>query len=91
MEEKKRRGRPPKSAAPAIVPNRTEQEEKAAKKYPMNPDPDIQRIRKIALFALEEDAKPFVDLEPIGAQYAYRYGTFRHALKTIADELGVLQ
>ena len=86
MEEKKRRGRPPKSAAPAVVPvTKTE----AAKKYPRNPDPDMIRIINLVKDAIKHDQEPIGNGDFLGATYAERYGYYRHAMKLIAEELGV--
>lgn len=57
------------------------------KKYPMNPDPSIQRIRTLVTIALEETAKPFDKSD--GAAWARLEGSCEYALKEIAKELGV--
>ena len=86
MEEAKRRGRPPKSAAKAIVPETTTE---SARKYPRNPDPDMIRIINLVKDAIKHDQEPIGSGDFLGATYAERYGYYRHAMKLIAEELGV--
>ena len=81
MEQKRKPGRPPKNP---VDPNMVK-----SRKYPMNPDPNLNFIRAIVVRTLEEDNKPFVDLGDINTQYAQKYGAVRNALRTIAEELGV--
>ena len=89
MEEKKRRGRPPKSAAPAIVPE-TKITTKAAKKYPLNPDPDLSVIRKLVIDGYVHANQPVEPNDFLGAQYLERFGYLKHVLDLLADELGVM-
>ena len=81
MEQKRKPGRPPKNP---VDPNMVK-----SRKYPLNPDPNLNFIRSIVSLTLMEDNKPFVDLGDIETQYAHRYGACRNALRTIAEELGV--
>jgi hypothetical protein len=93
MEEVKRGpGRPRKQQPidPAVAEASTKIE-KAAKKYPRNPDPDILRIINLVKDAISHDKDPIGGSDYLGAVYAERYGYYRHAMKLIAEELGVAE
>ena len=57
-----------------------------ADKFPMNPDPDLDRIRRILIATFEDASKPF---DPASeSAWAFRAGQFEGTLKIIAEELG---
>lgn len=68
---------------------RIEERVTAAKKYPRNPDPDLTRTINLVKDAIQHDKEPIGANDYLGAAYAERYGYYRHAMKLIAEELGV--
>ena len=76
----KRRGRPPKQQPIAGV---------KSTKYPRNPDPDMNEIIRLVVDALNYANAPIDAEDFLGAQYSNRFGYCKHALESIAKELGV--
>lgn len=57
-------------------------------KYPINPDPDIQRIRSIVEHTLAKMHEPMYGTMN-GGDYAGRYGMCLKTLEIVAEELGI--
>lgn len=74
-EEKRGPGRPKKNPK--------------APKYPMNPTPNMQRIRTLVMDAIKYANAPIEGGDFLGAAYSNRFGYCKHALESIAEELGV--
>lgn len=95
MEGKKRPGRPRKQqpVAPQVTCYDTEAEmiaRAASKKYPMNPDYDISRIRRLVVDCMQLINEPKKPDDLFGADYSRKYGYCERTIKQIAEELGVL-
>lgn len=58
-------------------------------KYPINPDPDMNRIRSIVSYTITKMAEPMKDKSD-GAEWAGRYGAVYNTLKIVAEELGIV-
>ena len=87
-------GRPRKDGTPARNPVKPQvtgfdQEAVKVKKYPMNPDPDIIKIRGLVQDALGRIGKKDDGGDVFGASYQVKLGYCEHVLKLIAEELGV--
>lgn len=83
MEQKRKPGRPPKNP---VDPNMVK-----SRKYPRNPDPDMNEIIRLVVDALNYANAPIDAGDFLGAQYSNRFGYCKHALESIAAELGVLK
>lgn len=59
-------------------------------KYPMNPDPDIDRIRKIVEFTLPKVTTPIINKDDAG-EYVGKIGMCIETLKIIASEVGGIE
>ena len=57
-------------------------------KYPMNPDPDIGRIRSIVSYTLMKMREPMYGTGD-GGEYARRYGQCLKTIEIVAEELGI--
>ena len=57
-------------------------------KYPINPDPDIRRIRSIVEHTLAKMHEPMYGTMN-GGDYAGRYGMCLKTLEIVAEELGI--
>ena len=81
MEQKRKPDRPPKNPVDTNMVK--------SMKYPRNPDPDMNEIIRLVTDALKYANAPIDAGDFLGAQYSNRFGYCKHALESIAEELGV--